>query len=57
MSVHASEMYARNLFNFLSPFIRDGQLMLDWSDEILTGSVFTHEGTIRHEGVRKVLET
>ena len=56
MSVHASEMYARNLFNFLSPFIKDGQLMLDWNDEILTGSVFTHEGKIRHEGVKKVLE-
>jgi proton-translocating NAD(P)+ transhydrogenase subunit alpha len=56
MSVHASEMYARNLFNFLSPFIKDGQLMLDWNDEILMGSVFTHEGKIRHEGVKKVLE-
>ncbi len=56
MSVHASEMYARNLFNFLSPFIKDGQLMLDWNDEILTGSVFTHEGKIRHEGVKKVLD-
>ena len=56
MSVHASEMYARNLFNFLSPFIKDGQLKLDWNDEILTGSVFTHEGKIRHEGVKKVLE-
>jgi NAD(P) transhydrogenase subunit alpha len=56
MSVHASEMYARNLFNFLSPFIRDGQLMLDWNDEILKGSVFTHDGKIQHEGVRKVLE-
>jgi len=56
MSVHASEMYARNLFNFLSPFIKDGQLMLDWNDEILKGSCFTHEGKVRHEGVRKVLE-
>ncbi len=56
MPVHASEMYARNLFNFLSPFIKDGELVLDWNDEILAGSVFTHEGAIRHEGVRKVLE-
>ncbi len=55
MPVHASEMYARNLFNFLSPFIRNGELALDWSDEIVAGSVFTHEGTIRHAGVRKVL--
>jgi NAD(P) transhydrogenase subunit alpha len=56
MPVHASEMYARNLYNFLSPFIKDGRLVLDWNDEILAGSVFTHEGTIRHEGVKKVLE-
>ncbi len=56
MPVHASEMYARNLFNFLSPFIRDGNLVLDWNDEILSGSVFTHEGEIRNEKVKKVLE-
>jgi proton-translocating NAD(P)+ transhydrogenase subunit alpha len=55
MPIHASEMYARNLFNFISPFIKDGALVLDWSDEILAGSVFTHEGTVRNEGVRKVL--
>jgi H+-translocating NAD(P) transhydrogenase subunit alpha len=56
MPVHASEMYARNLFNFISPFIKDGELQLDWNDEILAGSVFTHEGQIRHEGAKKVLE-
>ncbi len=56
MPVHASEMYARNLFNFISPFIKDGKLALDWSDEILAGSVFTHEGSIRNEAVRKILE-
>lgn len=56
MPVHASEMYSRNLFNFISPFIKEGKLTLDWSDEILAGSVFTHEGTVRNEGVRKVLE-
>jgi len=55
MSVQASEMYARNLFNFLSPFIKDGKLALDWNDEVLRGSCFTHEGKIQHEGVRKVL--
>jgi NAD(P) transhydrogenase subunit alpha len=56
MPVHASEMYSRNLYNFLSPFIKDGNLALDWNDEILAGSCFTHEGKIRHEGVRKALE-
>ncbi len=56
MPVHASEMYARNLFNFLSPFIKDGELKLDWDDEILAGTVFTREGEIRQEEVRKALE-
>lgn len=56
MPVHASEMYARNLFNFISPFIKEGTLALDWSDEVLAGSVFTHEGSIRNEGVKNILE-
>jgi NAD(P) transhydrogenase subunit alpha len=55
MPVHASEMYSRNLFNFLSPHIKDGILSLDWSDEIIAGSVFTHEGEVRNESVRRVL--
>jgi NAD(P) transhydrogenase subunit alpha len=55
MPVHASEMYARNLFNFISPFIKDGELKLDWDDEILAGTVFTRNGTIRNERVRKAL--
>ncbi|HUK99773.1 MAG TPA: NAD(P) transhydrogenase subunit alpha [Nitrospirota bacterium] len=57
MPIHASEMYARNLFNFISPFIKDGELELDWSDEIISGSVFTHQGQIRHEGVKKALNS
>lgn len=55
MPVHASEMYSKNLFNFLSPHIKDGELRLDWSDEIISGSVFTHEGAVRNEGVRRAL--
>jgi NAD(P) transhydrogenase subunit alpha len=55
MPVHASEMYAKNLFNFLSPFVKDGHLSIDWNDEIIAGSLLTHDGQIRHEGVRKAL--
>lgn len=55
MALHASEMYAKNLFNFLSPFIKDGNLAIDWADEIIAGSTLTHEGQIRHEGVKKAL--
>lgn len=55
MSVHASEMYSKNLFNFISPFIKDGELRLDWSDEIIAGSAFTHAGKIQNASVEKAL--
>ncbi|WP_297358909.1 NAD(P) transhydrogenase subunit alpha [Thauera sp.] len=55
MPVHASEMIAKNLFNFISPFIKDGALALDWEDEVMSGTCLTHAGEVRHAGVRQVL--
>jgi NAD(P) transhydrogenase subunit alpha len=55
MPVHASEMYAKNLFNFISPFIKDGALALDWEDEVMAGCCLTHAGEVRHAGVKQIL--
>jgi len=55
MPVHASEMYAKNLYNFLSPFIKDGVLTLDWEDDIIKGACLTKDGQFVHEGVKKIL--
>jgi NAD(P) transhydrogenase subunit alpha len=44
---HASEMYARNLLNFLTPQIKDGVLALDWDDQIIKESVLTHNGELK----------
>lgn len=55
MPVHASEMYAKNLYNFFSPFIKDGTLTLDWEDEVVKGSCLTRDGQLVHEAVKKVL--
>jgi len=55
MPTHASELYAKNLYNFLSPWIKDGALALDWSDEILAGTVLCREGQTVHAGVRQIL--
>ncbi len=55
MPVHASEMYAKNLYNFLSPFIKGGELAIDWDDEIIAGSCLTRDGELKHAGVKKVL--
>ncbi|HEY5762414.1 MAG TPA: NAD(P) transhydrogenase subunit alpha [Rhodocyclaceae bacterium] len=56
MPTHASEMYAKNLFNLFSPFIKDGELKLDFEDEVIAGCLLTHEGKVVHENVRKVLD-
>jgi proton-translocating NAD(P)+ transhydrogenase subunit alpha len=45
---HASEMYARNLLNFLTPLIKDGELDLDWDDEVVAASALTHAGEVKH---------
>lgn len=34
-AVHASEMYARNVYNFVSLFLKEGALVFDWEDELL----------------------
>ncbi|MEE7548775.1 NAD(P) transhydrogenase subunit alpha, partial [Xanthomonas sp. Kuri4-1] len=34
-AVHASEMFARNVYNFVALFLKDGQLAFDWDDELL----------------------
>ena len=50
LPVHASEMYAKNLFNLVSPFItEDGGLELDFEDEVIAGCVLTYGGEVKAE--------
>lgn len=56
LAYNASEMYARNLLNFLKPAIEKGELKIDWNDEVFAQSCLTHEGAIKHEPTRKALE-
>ncbi|HSC16462.1 MAG TPA: NAD(P) transhydrogenase subunit alpha [Gammaproteobacteria bacterium] len=53
---HASQMYARNLLNFLSPAIKNGELAIDWQDEVFAQSVLTHDGQVRHAPTAKLVE-
>jgi H+-translocating NAD(P) transhydrogenase subunit alpha len=56
LPLHASDQYARNLMHFLTPFLKDGELTLDWDDEVLAGSVLTREGAIVNEAARRLVE-
>jgi NAD(P) transhydrogenase subunit alpha len=39
-ALHASEMYARNVFNFVQLLLKDGALGFDWNDELLAKTVW-----------------
>ncbi len=55
--LHASEMYAKNLLNFLTPMIsEEGELHINWDDEVIAESCLTFEGEIRHEPTRNQIE-
>lgn len=52
--VHASEMYAKNLFNLISPFItEEGELELDYNDEVIAKSLLLCDGEIKSERYRR----
>ena len=52
---HASEMYSKNLLNFLELLIQDGAINIDLEDEIISGSLITHAGAIHHAGIEEQL--
>ncbi|MBP01773.1 MAG: NAD(P)(+) transhydrogenase (Re/Si-specific) subunit alpha [Rhodospirillaceae bacterium] len=47
----ASALYAKNLYNFLSPMINKdtSELSIDWEDELISGTLITKDGKIVHE--------
>ena len=55
MPTHASELYAKNLYNFLSPWIKDGQLNIDWSDDVVAGTLLCKDGVTTHPTVKQVM--
>jgi NAD(P) transhydrogenase subunit alpha len=56
LAYNASEMYARNLLNFLKPAIVKGELAIDWNDEVFAQACLTRDGQITHAPTRKALE-
>jgi NAD(P) transhydrogenase subunit alpha len=46
MPVHASQMYSRNVQAFLSLLVEDGELKLDFEDEIVRGTCVAHGGRV-----------
>jgi NAD(P) transhydrogenase subunit alpha len=53
MAEHASQLYARNIESLLGLMISDeGELKLDFEDEVISGACITRGGEIVHEGAK-----
>ncbi len=52
---HASQMYAKNISNFLLHLVRDGQLKLDLEDEIVRETLVCQDGEVVHPRVKELL--
>ena len=48
MQVHSSQLYAKNISTFISHMTKEGVIEIDMEDEIISGSIFTHQGKITH---------
>jgi NAD(P) transhydrogenase subunit alpha len=55
MPTHASELYAKNLYNFISPWIKDGELNFDWEDDVVAGTLLCKDGVTVHSVVKQVM--
>jgi NAD(P) transhydrogenase subunit alpha len=51
----ASQLYAKNVTAFLAGLLEDGAMQLNLEDEILRGTLLTHEGEVVHPRVRDLL--
>jgi NAD(P) transhydrogenase subunit alpha len=52
MAEHASQLYARNIQSLVDLMVDDGELKLDFEDEIIAGACVTRGGEIVHEGAK-----
>ena len=53
MPDHASQLYAKNVQSLLELMVEDGELKLDFEDEVIAGACITRDGEIVHEGARQ----
>jgi NAD(P) transhydrogenase subunit alpha len=51
VAVDASQLYARNLYNFIAALVagKDGAVDVKWNDELVTGTLLTRGGAIVHK--------
>jgi hypothetical protein len=52
----SSLFYSRNIAALLLSFVKDGELVLDFGDEVAAATVITHDGGVVQEATKALLE-
>jgi NAD(P) transhydrogenase subunit alpha len=55
LPVQASRLYSQNILNLLMLLLRDGDLRLDFDDEIVGSACVTHAGEVRHRPTSELI--
>ncbi len=58
MPSDASKLYGKNVLNFLQLIIdKNGNLNLNWEDDLVKGCCITHNGEVVHERVKSLMDS
>ncbi len=55
-SVHASQLFAKNITTFLLNMVKEGAYTIDLEDEIVKGALLVHDGQVVHEMIKPLME-
>ena len=57
MPYDASKMFGKNMINFLKIMIdKEGNIQLNWDDDLITGTCIAHEGAVKNERVKSAMD-
>ncbi|MFK7775537.1 MAG: NAD(P) transhydrogenase subunit alpha [Saprospiraceae bacterium] len=51
----ASKMFGKNMTNFLALIVKEGELNLNFEDDLVEGTCISHEGAVKNERVKKAM--
>ncbi len=56
MPYDASKMFGKNVLNFIKLMIdKEGNLSLNWSDDLITGTCIAHNGEVKNERLKVLM--
>ena len=56
MPIDASKVFSRNVLALLQLMVEDGEVKIDLEDEVVVGSLLTHDGKISHQPTADMLQ-